>query len=102
MHIISFYIIGLSTHVYTYHPSVLTAVFLKLVQCQSQLNRKFQPFLVEVVRFTHTQPIPKRFYHCSFFKGHPCPRNPQKRVPQKLSYPQSDFDILAIWISHEP
>ena len=32
-----------------------TAVFfLKLVQCQSWLNREIQPFGVEVVRFTHT------------------------------------------------
>ena len=27
---------------------------LKLVQCQSQLNRKIQPFLVEGIHFTHT------------------------------------------------
>ena len=28
--------------------------FFKLVQCQSHLKRKIQPFVVEVVHFTHT------------------------------------------------
>ena len=32
----------------------LTAVFFKLVQCQSQLDCKIQPFGVEGVRSTHT------------------------------------------------
>ena len=38
--------------------SILTAVFfLKLVQCQSQLNHEIQPFGVEGVRFTHINPF---------------------------------------------
>ena len=37
-----------------YYNFVLTAFFLKLVQCQSQLNCKIQPFGVKGVRFTHT------------------------------------------------
>ena len=46
----------------------LTAVFFKLVQCQSRLNRKIQPFVVEGIRFTHTQPIPKGFGLSAFLK----------------------------------
>ena len=40
----------------------LTAVFLKLVQCQPQLNRQIHLFLFEWVHFTQTQPIPKMFF----------------------------------------
>ena len=32
----------------------LTADFLKLVQCQSQLNREIQPYMVQGIHFTHT------------------------------------------------
>ena len=32
----------------------LTAVFLKLVQCQPRLNREIRPIVVEGVRFNHT------------------------------------------------
>ena len=33
---------------------ILTAVFLKPVQCQSQLNCKIQPYVVQGIHFTHT------------------------------------------------
>ena len=35
---------------------------LKAVQCKFRLDRKIQPFLVEGVRFTHTEPIPIRVF----------------------------------------
>ena len=41
------------------------------MQCQS---------VVEGVHFTHTQPIPKIFFHFSHFKGHPRPQTPHKDV----------------------
>ena len=34
--------------------TILTAVFLKLVQCQPQLNPKIQPIVVEGARSNHT------------------------------------------------
>ena len=42
------------THLCALCSGALTAVFLKLVQCQSQQNREIQPFVVEEIRFTHT------------------------------------------------
>ena len=64
--------------------SDLTAVLVETgaIQCQSRLNHKIQPFVVEGV-VTHS----KRFWPFSFFKGHPRPPKPPKggffQVPQK-------------------
>jgi hypothetical protein len=53
--VFSFVLIRPDYYVYNYQiKNPLTAVFFKLVQCQSQLNCEIHPFVVEGIYFTHT------------------------------------------------